>query len=197
MTASLCATSPSRIMSLTARFRDYRLRDEALRTFTLDTNCLIDVEEGRPAASAILALAAAHATGSADVAVIAMSASERPKPGRDIKDFSEFETCRAVLGLAHLDTILPMAYFGISFLDHCLLRDEAMTSLEHQVHLILFPNVRFLWPDCRDNGINPLASTPLWESGETANLTFRRCGAIYMPEGMFLLRATRTFILRS
>ena len=47
------------------------------QTFTLDTNCVIDVAEKRPAAKAVQALADAHAAGKADVAVIAITASEK------------------------------------------------------------------------------------------------------------------------
>ena len=127
-----------------------------MRTFTLDTNCLIDVEENRPAAAAIRALATAHAGGAADVAVIAMSASENPKPGQRIHNFSEFQDRLAILGLAHLSIVLPMMYFDISFWDRCLWTDEVMADLERQIHAILFPNVQFLWQDyCRDNGIDP------------------------------------------
>jgi hypothetical protein len=131
-----------------------------LRTFTLATNCLIDVEENRPPAAAIRALATAHTDGVADVAVIAMSASENPKPGQHIHSFSEFEARLAVLGLAHLSVVLPMLYFDISFWDRCLLSDESMVDFECQIHAILFPNVQFLWQDyCRDSGIDPPPSS--------------------------------------
>jgi len=127
-----------------------------LRTFTLDTNCLIDVEQSRAAAREVRALADAHAAGTADVAVIAMSASENPQAGRSIDNFSEFEDHLASLRLAHLNIVLPMMYLDISFWDHSLWADDAMIDLERQIHSILFPNVQFLWRDyCRDNGINP------------------------------------------
>ena len=47
-----------------------------LQTFTLDTNCIIDVAKKRPAAPAVQALADAHTAGRADVAVVQ---SLRPK----------------------------------------------------------------------------------------------------------------------
>ena len=47
------------------------------RTFTLDTNCIIAVDESRPEAAAILELARTHQTGRASVGLVAISASER------------------------------------------------------------------------------------------------------------------------
>jgi hypothetical protein len=132
-----------------------------LRTFTLDTNCIIDVAENRPAAGAVRTLADAHAAGRADVAVVAMSASEKQQGGHYIRNFEEFRNRLVSLGLGQLKVILPMAYFDISFLDHCLLIDDAMVKLEHEIHLILFPTVQFLWQDyCRANSLDPPPNPP-------------------------------------
>ncbi len=130
-----------------------------LRTFTLDTNCLIDIEKNRPAAAAVRMLADAHAAGTADLAVIAMSASENQKNGQLLCDFAEFQGYLATLHLAHLNIVMPMMYWDISFWDHCFWSDDAMLDLERQIHSILFPNMQFLWEDyCRDNGIDPTSN---------------------------------------
>jgi hypothetical protein len=132
-----------------------------LRTFTLDTNCLIDIEESRPAAREIRALADAHTAGAADVAVIAMSASENLKPRHSMHDFSEFQGRLAALGLAHLNIVLPMMCWDIAFWGHALWGNKAMIDLERQIHSILFPNLQFLWQDyCRDSGIDPPPNSP-------------------------------------
>ena len=52
-----------------------------MTTFTLDTNCLIDLEEGRAGAESVTELVEAHRTGIADVAVATVTASERQKDG--------------------------------------------------------------------------------------------------------------------
>ncbi|MHB8887186.1 MAG: hypothetical protein ACYC5H_19300 [Methylovirgula sp.] len=114
-------------------------------SFTLDTNCLIAIDEGRPEAAAVRKLANAHASGIADVAVVAMSASEKQKNGGYLKDFTEFRDRLASLDLAHLRIILPMRYWDIAFWDHCLLSDEAMLALEQRIHTVLFPNIEFEW----------------------------------------------------
>jgi len=115
-----------------------------VRTFTLDTNCLLAVANGEPEAAAVLALAATQTAGHADVAVVAMSASERQQGGLYIQNFTEFRDRLASLGLGHLNVILPMMYWDISFWDQCLWADDAMQKLEHQIHSILFPTVKFL-----------------------------------------------------
>jgi hypothetical protein len=90
-----------------------------------------------------------------------MSASERQKDGNRTHNFSEFESRLAALGLSHLNIVLPMMYWDITFWDRGLLSDNAMVDLERQIHLILFPNVQFLWQDyCRDNGIDPPPNSP-------------------------------------
>jgi hypothetical protein len=127
-------------------------------TFTLDTNCLIAVEKNEPTAGAIRALVDAHKKHSADVAVVAMSASEKPQGGRSIRNFSEFQDRLENLGWTHLNIILPMKYWDITFWDHDLwVNEDAMTDLERQIHAILFPTMKFLWKDyCRDKDIDSM-----------------------------------------
>jgi hypothetical protein len=132
-----------------------------LRRFTLDTNCLIAIDEGRSAAAAVRTLADSHTEGLADVAVVAMSASENQQGGYRLRNFSGFQSRLTALGLNHLNIVLPMAYFDISFLDHCLLTDGSMLALERKIHSILFPSVQFLWQDhWRDMAINPPPELP-------------------------------------
>jgi hypothetical protein len=79
--------------------KDARVRLEAAKhSFTLDTNCLIAIDEGRPEAGAIRTLAHAHSLGKADVAVVAISASEKQKSGHYIQNFTEFRDRLASLG---------------------------------------------------------------------------------------------------
>jgi hypothetical protein len=91
-----------------------------LQTFTLDTNCIIDVAKKRPAAPAVQALADAHTAGRADVAVVAIAASEKQPDGHYSKDFTEFHNRLVSLGLGHLKVILPMGYWDICFWHQCL-----------------------------------------------------------------------------
>jgi hypothetical protein len=127
----------------------------AVSTFTLDTNCLIAVDEGRPEAAAIQTLATAHAEGRANVAVVAISASENQQDRRYIRNFAEFQYRLATLELSHLNILRPMFYWDITFWDWAYWSDESMEALERKIHDVLFPNVEFLWRDFCRAVINP------------------------------------------
>jgi len=131
-----------------------------LLSFTLDTNCVISLDEDRPAAPAIRRLAEAHVTGKADVAVVAIMASEKQRPKRYIEDFQVFEHRLQRLSIAHLRLLLPMSYFGVTFWGHGLWSYANMQALERNIHQILFPNVEFIWQDyCQSNELDPASSS--------------------------------------
>ncbi len=124
-------------------------------TFTLDTNCILAIDDSRPEASFVHELIEAHRLGNASVAIVAITASEKQKTGGYIENFAEFKDRITNLGLGHLDLLAPMFYFDITFFDYCLWCDESMTSLELSIHKILFPNIPFLWADyCTAHGLN-------------------------------------------
>ena len=116
-------------------------------TFTLDTNCIIAIDDSRPEASFVHELIKAHNQGNASVAIVAISASEKQKTGGYIENFAEFKDRIENLGLGHLNLLAPMFYWDITFFDYCLWCDESMTSLEMGIHKILFPKIPFLWAD--------------------------------------------------
>lgn len=125
-------------------------------TFTLDTNCLIDVEENRPHAPAIRSLADAHARGEANVAVVAISASEKQKHGLVLANFNEFRDRLEGLRLGHLEIMKPMKYWDVSFWDWDYWTNPEMEQLERRIHDILFPKLEFQWADfCRTRHLDP------------------------------------------
>jgi hypothetical protein len=129
-----------------------------LKAFTLDTNCLFAVDESRPEAADVRALASAHQAGQADVAVVAISASENRQGGGSIEDFSDFRARLSVLGLGHLEILPTLDYWDIAFWGRSLWASAQSAALERSIHDVLFPNVEFAWQDyCRVNGLNPLA----------------------------------------
>lgn len=132
-----------------------------LRSFTLDTNCVIAVDETRPEALAIQKLIHAHQASQASVGLVAISASERQQDGGHLENFDAFKERVARLGLGDLELLEPMCYWDITFWDFSLWCDEPMESLERSIHEILFPSVPFLWTDyCKELGADP-KSTPL------------------------------------
>ena len=130
-------------------------------TFTLDTNCIIAVEEGRSEASSILQLALAHRSGLASVGVVAISASERQRDGRNLENFAEFKQRLLRVGLGDLVLLEPMMYWGVTYWGFGLLSDDKMVALERKIHQVLFPNIQFLWVDhCKTFGLNPETAKP-------------------------------------
>ena len=127
-----------------------------MQTFTLDTNCIIALDDGRPEAAAVRRLVDAHAAGTAHVAVVAISASERQRDGSRLHSYTTFELRLAQLRLTQLEVLHPMAYLDVAYLDHCILSDEMMVDLERQLHAVLFPSLKFDWSDyAREHGLNP------------------------------------------
>lgn len=130
-------------------------------TFTLDTNCLVAVDEGRPEAAAVRILAEAHVRGCADVAIVAISASERQRDGKMLDNFSQFRERVASLNLSHLPLILPICYWDVMFWDACVEPEPRMAELEPQIQRILFPTIPTAWSDyCQMYGLDSEA-TPL------------------------------------
>jgi hypothetical protein len=125
-----------------------------MTSFTLDTNCIIAVANDEPDARAVRALADAHAAGKAQVAAVAISASENPQ--RDVvrPNFADFLARLAELQLDHLELLKPLGYWGITFWDWCLWSDDTMAALDRQIHGVLFPNIEFATADfCRRRGM--------------------------------------------
>lgn len=118
--------------------------------FTLDTNCLIDVEEERSNAPIIRDLVSLHGQSGINVAVSAIGASERQRCGRYAQSFTEFQTKLKAIGCDGLELLLPLAYLDVCFFDHCVMADEG-DVLEKEIHNVLFPNIEFLWVDYRKN----------------------------------------------
>ncbi len=127
-------------------------------TFSLDTNCLIDIAEGRQDSVAIRALADAHARGEASVAVVAISASEKQKNGERLSNFDQFRTRLDALALGHLEILKPIFYWDVGFWDWAYSARSEMVALERNIHDVLFPNVEFQWRDfCSARGWDPNA----------------------------------------
>jgi len=140
-----------------------------MTSFTLDTNCLLAVDELRPEAEDVRGLVTAHAEGMASVGLVAISASERQKSGQGLESFDEFKSRVANLGFGHLELLKPMMYWDVTFWDYCLWVDEAMQDVEQKIHQILFPNIEFLWSDyCAARGLdrNNMAFDKKWRNAK-------------------------------
>ena len=117
-------------------------------TFTLDTNCLIDIEEGRPAAVHINSLLeAARSRDDVDVAMVASSASERQKDNSTLSNFEGFERRRKTLGFDQLPMLCPLFRYDIGFWDRGLWASPDTAARENLIYKTLFPSSPVEWPD--------------------------------------------------
>lgn len=117
-------------------------------SFTLDTNCLIDLEEDRDSAPSVRAVVDAHRDGRARVAVVFSSASERSQPDRpEAANLAEFTARLARLDLAHVDVLPALGIWDFSFWDGCLWSDDGPgAALQDQLQALLFPDIDFARP---------------------------------------------------
>lgn len=113
---------------------------------TLDTNCIIDVDERRDGFESVLALAQAHIEGRVEVALVCTGAHERQKDGGYLQSFLQFTSRLESLGFPALPVLPSIAYWGISFWGHGILPDEAMKAREQLIFDVMFPNVDHRWP---------------------------------------------------
>ena len=113
---------------------------------TLDTNCIIDVDERRDGFEVVMALAAAHVEGRVDVALVCSGAHERQKGGGYLESFSLFTSRVHSLGFPDLPVLPSIMHWDISFWGHGILADEAMKAREELIFKVMFPNVSFEWP---------------------------------------------------
>jgi hypothetical protein len=140
-------------------------------TFTLDSNCIISIDESGQDASLVRRLADAHVAGKAHVAVVALSAADRRQIGSYLDNLDAFRDRLAALDLAHLEILKPMACFDISFPGWSIEADDAMAALEKQIHDILFPQSEFAWQDFADaHDLDPDSLSPYgdWRSHKCA-----------------------------
>jgi hypothetical protein len=116
-------------------------------TFTLDTNCLIDVEDNRPARDSILRLIAAADRGFADVAMVASSAAERQPGGGYLKTLTAFKDRMQQLGFDSVKMLMPIARWDLSFWDYGILPSEAQMQRERLIFETLFPDTPYSWQE--------------------------------------------------
>jgi hypothetical protein len=128
--------------------------DKKVMNVTLDTNCIIDLEEERDTAPDIQALIHMHDQQRINLRVVAISASERKPDGKYASNFTEFKEKIAAVGLGYVDILKPIGYYDITFWDWCLYAGAEMEELERKIHEILFPNIEFNYKEfCRKRSL--------------------------------------------
>ncbi|MBT9446479.1 MAG: hypothetical protein IV086_12330 [Hyphomonadaceae bacterium] len=126
-------------------------------TFTLDTNCIIDLAENRSAAKAVRALSISSVEGHAQVAVVSVSASERQPGDSYLESYEDFKARLATVRLEHLEILPTISCWDIGFWGVGLFGGTTeMVARERLVHETLFPTIPFSWQDFAAlTGISP------------------------------------------
>lgn len=124
--------------------------------FTLDTNCIIDIDENRPSASSLRRLVDAHVRMAANVALVMVSASERQRGDTYLNTYAEFQERVTRLDLEQLQQIPGLGYFGLSYWDHALWASGDCVAREQVIHATLFRHIPFEWSDyALAHGVDP------------------------------------------
>jgi len=105
---------------------------------TLDTNCLIDLDEKRQGHENVKYLIEKCRREQIDVAVLGISASEKRKDGSHPETFDAFKERLLALSIGHLTILKPIGFWDITYWDNCLCSNEEMAAVHEQIMDILF-----------------------------------------------------------
>jgi hypothetical protein len=83
----------------------------------------------------------AHRVGRVRVTACAITASENPRAGDPPKMFAEFTELLDRVGLAKVEILKPMGYWGVSFWNQALWTSNEMRELEQAIHAVLAPSL--------------------------------------------------------
>lgn len=125
------------------RSGDFSMPLEPKPNCTLDTNCIIALEEERDYAGAIRNLISMHEAGQINLRVVGISASEKQPNGKMAPTFSLFKDRLTSLGLGNVGILIPPAYTDISYIENCYLAAQNGELLEAEIHFVLWPNLKF------------------------------------------------------
>lgn len=117
-----------------------------MQRFTLDTNCIIDLEENRPDSKYLKQLIAAWRGNDIDLAVVAVSATENQPGGEINRSYSQFEEKILRAGLSDATELLPLAIWDVIYWDHALWSDYEMEKLSDDIRDALFPGISLSAP---------------------------------------------------
>jgi len=110
--------------------------------FTLDSNCIIDLEdESRANSHYIRGLTNLWKRGKIDLAVVSASASENQKNGISSRDYRVFEARLEKIGLLDARELPPVGIWDFGYWDHFLWSDEEMERQVSAIRDVLFPHV--------------------------------------------------------
>jgi hypothetical protein len=121
---------------------------------TLDTNCVIDLEQGTGSSNDLRELVSLHEAGEIELCVVAIAASERKRDGSYAKTFEEFKERLDDASLNSLRILRPVDYWGMAFWGWFLWPGPDDAKKLSAIHRILFPEIEDSYADyCASRGI--------------------------------------------
>jgi len=130
-----------------------------MREVTLDTNCLIDLEQGTPNGVFIRGLMADHASGKIRLRVPAIAASEIQPGGGTLQSFNAFKARIHRAGLRGAILLEPPMYLDMCYIGFFIIGGQADVDLESRIHNVLHPAIEFDYVDyCAARGLTPDAA---------------------------------------
>jgi hypothetical protein len=122
---------------------------------TFDMTCIIDLEKNNDTTPYLRKLIRMHEDREINLRVVAISASERKPDHTYASHFDEFKKRIAVVGLADVEILTPISYWGITFWDYSLWNGKTQEELERKIQGILFPTIELRYVDfCRKRGLD-------------------------------------------
>jgi len=160
----------------------------SMSNVTMDTNCIIALEQSGAEAQEVKRIIQAHEAGLIALAVVAISASERTRTGVPLSSFAIFRGRLEMAGFRSVHILKPLARIGLSFNGWAHQADGKKLELERKIHGILFPQHPYEKPDPAD----PDASAR-WQN--------RRCDVLAMwahiwHRGDIFMTNDRNFLTR-
>ena len=110
-----------------------------MKSFTLDTNCIIDLEEDRSAGIYTEELKRRFYNGEIEIAVVSVTASENQRSGNALSNYSEFEAKLERVGLARARALAPVNIWELGYYGHTIWAEDELERQVLEIKNILFP----------------------------------------------------------
>ncbi|WP_038247099.1 hypothetical protein [Ghiorsea bivora] len=118
-----------------------------MKCFTLDSNCIIDLEENRPDAIHLEELKTLWQSGKIEIGVVSVSASENQPSGESMHNYAEFEAKLTRAGLSNARELAPIGIWDFGYWDHMLWSSDESEAQLKEIKDILFPQSQYDPPD--------------------------------------------------
>lgn len=126
-----------------------------MQNITLDSNCIIDLEQNNSTASHLEKLIQMHLCRVINLRVVAISGSERKRDHTYPSNLKEFKQRISQIGLGDVEILPTPCYQGLSFEGYSIHSGEKSRELEREIQQVMFPTIEFDFMDfCKNRRLN-------------------------------------------